>query len=240
MNVVDIVIIILLGFGFIIGFRQGFTQSLFSLVGFTIVIVLAFILKNPVSQFLMMNLPFFDFWGVIKGLSVLNIAFYEVIGFLIVAAILTIILRIILRMTTIFEKVLEMTIILGFPSKVLGGLVGIIRYYLIVFSALYILSLPNFAGAGLIIESKFNEPILKHTPILSIFASKTLNVIDEFADLRDKYENTNNSNQFNLETLDLFLKYDIVKPETVKKLIEKDKLHINGALELIEKYEEEK
>ena len=104
---------------------------------------------------------------------------------------------------------------------------------------LYILALPNFAGSDFVKSSEFQKPILENTPILSSFASKSLTVFDEFADLSEKYKNTDSSNEFNLEALDLFLKYDIVKTTTVQKLIDKGKLHIDGADKLIEKYEEE-
>ena len=34
--------------------------------------------------------------------------------------------------------------------------------------------------------------------------------VDEFVSLKDKYDNTDSASKFNYDTLDLFLKYDIV------------------------------
>ncbi len=236
---IDLLIVIFILFGGLIGFKQGFTRSLVSLVGYFVVVILAFILKNPVSEFLMSFMPFFDFWGLIKGVSVLNIAVYEMIAFLLVFSILIIVLKVLSLTTSIFEKILSFTIILGIPSKILGAVLGIIKNYIIVFIVLYVLALPNFSNLDIVKDSKFQKPILEKTPILNIFADKMMNVSLEFASLSDKYKNTNSSNEFNLETLDLFLKYDVVKPSTVRKLVDSDKLHIDGALDIIKKYEEE-
>ena len=58
MNVVDIIILIFLAFGAVLGFKRGFTKQLVSLVGIFAIIILSFLLKNPVSVFLYNNLPF--------------------------------------------------------------------------------------------------------------------------------------------------------------------------------------
>lgn len=239
MSTIDLVIIIFILFGGLIGFRQGFTRSLVSLVGYFVVVILAFILKNPVSEFLMSFMPFFDFWGLIKGVSVLNIAVYEIVAFLLVFSILMIALKVLSLTTSIFEKILSFTIILGIPSKILGAALGMLKNYIIVFIVLYVLALPNFSNLDIVKNSKLQKPILENTPILNIFADKMMGVSSEFVSLNEKYKNTDSSNEFNLETLDLFLKYDVVKPSTVRKLVDSDKLHIDGALDIIKKYEEE-
>lgn len=239
MGIIDLVIIIFILFGAVIGLKQGFTKSLVSLCGFIVVTVLAFILKNPISELMMTYMPFFDFWGLMKGLSVLNIAIYELFSFLFVLGILTAALKILSLTTSVFEKLLSMTIILGIPSKILGAVFGMIKSYIIVFIACYIMSLPIFSENEFIKNSTLKDPILENTPVLSVFAERTLNVMSEFSDLSEKYQSTESSNEFNLETLELFLKYDVVKPKTVQILIDRGKLHITGADELIKKYEEE-
>lgn len=238
MNIVDIVILIFILFGGLIGWKQGFTKSLVNCVGYILVIVIAFVLKNPISDFFIVYLPFFDFFGLIKGLTVLNIALYELIAFLLVFGILLIGLKFLMVATTVFETILKFTIILGIPSKILGAILGLVKNYVIAFMILYILSLPLVTGTGFLEKSKFTKPILESTPVLSIFADNSMKVASEFADLAQKYENSS-SNEFNLETLDLFLKYDVVKVSTVNKLIEKGKIKIDGSEELLNKYKEE-
>ena len=71
-----------------------------------------------------------------------------------------------------------------------------------------------------------------------MFADKTLKVTKEFTDLKENYQ-TDKSDEFNLETLDLFLKYDVVKPELIHKLIDNGKIKIKDANKILNKYEEE-
>ena len=239
MSIIDILIIIFILLGASIGFKQGFTKSLVSFVGIIIVTILAYLLKNPVSEFLMSIGPFFNFGGVIKGVTVLNIAVYEIIAFLLVFSILMIILKVLLVTTGIVETILKFTIILGIPSKILGAVVGALKNYVIVFFVLYLLSMPNFVDVGFVKDSNFREPILKNTPLLSMVADSSLKVLDEFKGLSDKYVDTDDSNEFNLETLDLFLKYKVVTVDTVKKLDESGKINIKGIESVIDKYEEE-
>ena len=239
MNIIDLLIIIFILIGTAVGFKRGFTSSLFNFVGVILVIIIAYFLKNPISEFLMNFCPFFSFGGIIKGVTVLNIAVYEIIAFILVFSLLMIGLKALLMATGILETLLKFTIVLGLPSKILGAIVGLIENYIIVFFVLYILSMPNFLDVGFIKDSTYREPILKNTPILSNVAESTLAVLDEFKGLSDKYTATENSNEFNLETLNLFLKYKVVTVDTVEKLDDSGKIKIEGIETVLNKYREE-
>lgn len=237
MNIVDILIIIFLAFGALIGFSRGFTKQVLSFIGLVAVLVLAFILKNPISVLLYENLPFFKFGGIFKGVTVLNILIYEVIAFFLILAILLTILKLLLFVSGIFERFLNMTIILGIPSKILGAILGVLEHFIITFILLYILSLPLFNISGLN-DSKLKKKILTQTPILSTQIDKSIKVIDEFVELKDKYEQSTDPNSFNLEALDLLLKHKVVTIKSVEKLIEKDKLQIKDVDSVLNKYRE--
>ena len=237
MNIVDICILLLLGMGAVLGFKRGFTKSLATSVGFILVIILAFVFKNPVSEFMYQNFPFFNFWGIFKGVTVLNILLYEVIAFLIVLSILTVILKVVIFATSIFEKILNFTIILGIPSKILGMIVGIIEYYVITFVVLFVISLPIF-HFDFIEGSNWRNPILNNTPILTNISKETIQVFNEFNGLTEKYKSSTNSKEFNKEALEVFLKYNVITPESVNKLVEKGKLDIEGVKIIIDKYRE--
>lgn len=236
MNIIDVVIILVLLMGAVIGFKKGLTGSLVNFLGFVFVIVFAYLLKNPVSALMYEYLPFFSFGGVIKGVTVLNIALYEFIAFLLVASVLTAILKLIIYATDIFERLLSFTIILGIPSKILGAIIGVLQHYITIFIVLYLLNLPFF-NIAIIKESRYNDMILSNTPVLSTMVGDTLDVIYEFADLKDKYEVIDDPNQFNLETLDLFLKHKVITVEATKDLIVAGKLKIDGVDSVISKYE---
>ena len=82
MNILDIGIIIFILFGAVLGLKRGFTKELVEAIGFIVVIVLAYFLKNPLSVLMYEFLPFFSF-GLLKNVEIFNILIYEVIAFLI-------------------------------------------------------------------------------------------------------------------------------------------------------------
>jgi len=238
MNVIDIGIIIIILFGAVLGFKRGFTKELVKALGFIAVIVVAYFLKNPLSTILYENLPFFKF-GLLKNMEILNILLYEAIAFIICIAVLSIVLKILLLATSFFEKILNATIILGIPSKIAGAIVGLIYNYIIVFLALYIISL-IFVDNSYVLNSKYREPILNNTPLLSSLVDESVKVINEFSDLKDKYNDKKVSeSDFNYQAVELFLKYNVIKPESLEKLIEEKKIDsFDNCLDLINKYKE--
>ncbi len=237
MSIVDILIVIFIVVGGFVGFKDGFTKSLVKFFGFSAVVLLSYLLKDTVSSIYMTTLPFFPFAGAIKGLTVLNIALYEFLAFISLFTIFMVILKIVSRTTGIFERFLSLTILFGIPSKILGSILGLIKNYIIAFFVIYYLSMPNFYDLSPLKNSKLKEPILKYTPVLSMSADNMMKVASEFGELEKKYENTDSINKFNLDTLDLFLKYKVTTPSNVKKLSDSGKIKIDGLDQLLERYE---
>lgn len=239
MNIVDFIIVLLIIAGVVLGFKRGFTRSLVSALGMIVIVILAFLLKNPISVLLYEHLPFFQFGGIIKGVTVLNIALYELLAFIIVLAILGIALKVLTLITSIFEKILSITIILGIPSKILGAVVGALEWFVIVFIGLYILNMPMI-NIKEVSESKLAPTILTKTPILSGVIDDTTKVIEEFTSIKDRYTDSNvNAEEFNKETLELFLKYEVVTVDSIEKLVSDGKLKINNIEEILIKYRNE-
>ena len=222
MNIIDIIIILLIISGLCLEF--------------TLALVIAFLLKNPLSKLMYEHLPFFKFGGIFKGVSALNIILYEFIAFLVVLGIVLIIFRILMMATAIFERILNTTVILSLPSKFLGMIIGGIHYFILSFILLFVLSLPIFKLDDKLSESKLREPILTKTPVLSSVVDKTINIIDEFNVLVKEYKEIDDANEFNLDTIDLFLKYNIVTVESIETLVEKDKLQIDRLESVLSKY----
>lgn len=239
MDVIDMIILIVLAFGALLGFKRGFTKELVSFVGFILVVIVSFALKDTVSVWFYQHLPFFKFGGVLKGVTALNILVYEVLAFLIVFSLLMILLKVALFATGILERIFDFTIILGFFSKILGALLGLVENFIVVFIVLYVLSLPFF-NFNILNNSKLGKDILQKTPFLSRMVEKSVNVFSEFAELKDKYESSGTAAEFNYETMDLFLKYKVISVENTEMLIKKDKLSIDRVDELLNKYREVK
>lgn len=237
MNIIDAIAILIILSCMAMGLKKGFTKELISFLGFFVIVIAAFLLKNPISKILYENLPFFTFGGLFKGITALNIILYEIIAFFIVIAILTIVFRVLLFASSIFEKLLNMTIILGIPSKILGMVVGLVEGFVWVFILFYIVSLPlfNFKEVN---DSKMMGPVLKNTPILSSFTKDFKVALEELSDLKEEYKNEGNKEKFNYDTLNILLKYKIVTTESIEKLNEKGKLKIENVNTLLNLYRE--
>ena len=223
MNIIDIIILVFLGFGALVGLKRGFTRQLISLVGIFVILILSFLFKNPISVLLYNNLPFFNFGGIFKDITVLNILVYEIIAFLILFFALTLIFKILVKLTSIFEKILNATIILGIPSKILGAILGIVQNIIYAFIILYILSLPMF-NFNILKESKVSNLILDKTPVLNKICDESIEVFNEIFELKKEYENTTDIKKFNQKALDNMIDKGVVTKENVKNLIDKGKI----------------
>ena len=233
LNIVDIIIILIILLGGVVGFKEGAIKKLATIIGLIAVVILSFMLKNNLSVLFYENLPFFNLWGLFKGIQVLNILFYELLAFTIIASLLTIVYRVLLGITGMLEKILKATIILSFPSKILGFFVGIIEYYIWVYLFLFILTLPVFNIKD-IYESRTATFIMEKTPILSEYTSKTLDIYDELYNIIDNRE-TKTNEQINEETMELMLKHEIITTDSARKLVKRNKVLVNDD-SFIDKY----
>ena len=225
MNVADIIILIALAFGALAGFKSGVIKKTADFLGTFIIIILAFYLKNDLSVLMYENLPFFSFGGFIKGVEAINILLYEIIAFLIVFAALMFILKIILMVTGLIEKILKATVILSIPSKLLGIVVGIIESYVYVFLALVVLTLPLFK-IPYVRESKIGNFMLNNTPILTGISEEMIDIYSNvYTIVEEKDKKTNE--ELNEEVLELLIEKQVISKDSAKNLVDKNKVHIN-------------
>jgi uncharacterized membrane protein required for colicin V production len=203
------------------GMRRGFIKEIVLLVGLIISIIISFKLRTPIATFMYKTLPFFSFNGDYSGVTVLNILLYETIAFLIIFSLIYLILRVLLKITGIIEKILKATIILGFFSKIGGAILGFIESYIVVFIVLFVLSQP-FINIKVVNDSIVVQRILDSTPVMSSSIKNTRQAITEVYELTEKYRT--DKKMFNSETIKLFIKYDIITKENVDILRKKGKI----------------
>lgn len=225
MNVVDVIIIALLILGGVAGFKAGVIKKLTDFIGMFVVIILAFYLKNYISVIMYENLPFFNFFGLINGIDALNILLYEVIAFLVIFIALLFVLKVVLMLTGLVEKILKATVILSIPSKLLGIVVGVIEMYVYLFLILVIVSLPIF-DSSFLKYSKMNNFILNNTPVLSGVSGEIIDIYGDVYNIIDNRKNKTNE-QLNEEILKVLIDKKVVTKESAKKLVDKNKIHIN-------------
>ena len=233
MNIIDAIIILILLMGAVIGFKQGAIKKTVSFVGTFAIIIIAFMFKNDLSVLFYENLPFFDFWGAFKGIQVLDIILYEIVAFWVVFSLLFIVLRMLIVITGFAELLLKATIFLAIPSKILGIFVGLIEYYVYVFIALFVISLPVFNLVDLN-ESKFAGTILNNTPLLSGLADDTVEVYTEVYNIIDNRGNKS-TEELNEEVLTFMLDKKAISYESAKSLIDQNKVFVKDK-EFIEAY----
>lgn len=228
MNIVDVIVILLIAMCGVIGMKKGFIKSLVSLVGIILVFVLAYYLKNPIAEWLSLNLPFFNFTGSFKGATILNVIIYQLIAFFIVFAILMALYSILVIVSKVIEWFLKITIILAIPSKIGGFIVGLFEGIVISLMIIMILSLPTL-NLGIVEDSAIRNYLYNASPIMGNITGNTNDAIEEIIDLRDKFEDSDDKEEFNLSCLDSLLKHKVITIGYTEKLINSDKLKIDKA-----------
>ena len=229
MTILDIAVLLFLVLGAIIGFKKGFIKTMVSLIGIILVVVISFYLKNPIANFMITYFPFFEFGGFFEGLAALNILLYETIAFLLVFVFLSCILGIIINITGIIEKLLNLTIVLGFFSKILGAIAGVLEMLVISYVALFALS--QFSATNKqVMESKVSTKILARTPILSNVVGGSYNTMVEIYSLHEKYAETEDKTAYNVEAISVMIKYGVVDSSVVQKAIENGKLKLDNVV----------
>jgi len=224
LNVVDAFIIILIILGGIVGFKNGAIKEGTKFIGLFAIIIISFLLKDRLMILLYENLPFFNFFGMLKGISVISILLYQLISFLIIFLALFFLLRVLLVITGLIEWLLKFTIFLSIPSKLIGIIVGIIEYYIYIFIILYVLNIP-LLNLNYVTESKIGNFILNNTPILSDMVDDTVEVYkDVWNIIKDKEGKTNK--EINTLVLATLLDNELITIESAKKLVLTNKITI--------------
>jgi len=152
--ILDIVIVVTLLIGFILGYKDGFIRKLIGLVGLAIAIYLAVILGAPVGRLIE---------------STFGIEFYlaEIIGGASVFLIIMIIISVLKRVIHPFDKVNNLL------NQILGGAVGVIQvlfFLSAVFIIIKIFDLPDGDTA---------KSSLIYSPVYNVIPT-TINYLHEY------------------------------------------------------------
>ena len=226
-GVVDIFIAIFILLGAVIGFKNGAIKEGTKFIGLLVIIIISFMLKDKLMVMMYMNLPFFEFLGFIKGVSAINILFYQLLSFVVVFLGLMFILKVLVVLTGLVELLLKMTVFLSLPSKIIGAVVGALEFYTYVFIALFVLNLPVL-NLNFVNDSRFGNDILNGTPILSDMVNDTVRV---YSDVWDIVKNSKDKDNKELNELVLVTLLDnkLITVDSAKKLVSDNKIIINDS-----------
>lgn len=166
---VDILILIVLIGGIIVGAKRGLIVQLIHMIGFIVALIVAFQYYKPLAEKFVLWIPF----PAITANSQLSIAvetldldqtFYRIIAFALIFFIVKFALQIVASMFD-FLKYLP---ILGPISSILGAILGFIEIYFLLFVFIYVLALLPVDFLQTAIGGSFlSNFILEHTPFLS-------------------------------------------------------------------------
>lgn len=225
-----ILILIILFYG-VYGFKRGVIKTGVSLVGTIAVLVISYVFKDYLANFLMTHLPFFNFGGIFNGISSINILMYEMISFIFIFVILYCILNILLSLSGLIEKLLKMTIILAIPSKIFGGILGLIEgiivAYLVSFVFIHIPLTEEY-----VMNSKTSIVLLERTPVIGEMALKTTLALQEINNELKDVKTEEQIDEANLKVLHTLIYYKLIDQNDAQKLIDSKKIVFKNSVEV--------
>ena len=234
-NIFSVVIVFLILLAGVLGAKRGILKELVIIIGTIIVFLLSFWLKDYVAAFFCKYLPFFNFRIPLGNLVSLNIIFYQLIAFLILVIIFRLAIQILIDVAGIFNKLINATIILALPNKLLGFAVGIIEGYILMFILLNVIAIP-MSGVDIFMDSGVRKFIVNDTPVLKDSLGGLNVAIEEVLSLDSKTDRNTND----LKVIDIMLKYNVVSTNFIDDVKETGKLDkITGLDSVIDKYREE-
>ena len=203
--IISIVILIFLSFGVLLGIKRGFTYQLIKMLGILVVLILSYLLKDIVASI------FIEYFDFIKIDTSISIIFYRMLSFILLCFIFRLILQLLLKVSKVFENILKATVILSIPSKILGGILGFVEYYIYIFIILLILNLP-FMPID-INESKIASSMINKTPLMSTKLDTSL-----FKDLKEVVDSNGSTEDY----LKVLLKHRLISKKEAMKILEKN------------------
>lgn len=233
MNIFDIAIILLILLSAVTGLKQGVLKSGINLIGTVLIYIIAFKMKNGIGLFLCKVCPFFKFDGYIT----LNILIYQLIAFVLIASVLFSIFALILKLTGIVQKLIDLTVILDIPSKIGGFIVGLLEGYVVMFIIILILSVP-LRNVEMFSKSKLVNKMLNDTPILSSTLDGVDDAISNVFNITSVVgEGEDKITKVNLDIMKTYLDCKVITKDDAIKIIDTGKLNsINGIKEFVNKY----
>lgn len=222
--IVDILIIVFLIGGIIVGYKKGFFENTVRLIGSIIALAGAYFLKNPLSVYFYTKLPFFKLPGALEGVSSINIICYELISFIIVWILISIVLAILAKIFKLERLTMTVVTKLRIPNKILGVVVGFVESYLFVYFGVMLCMF-----AANVFDFKMENRLANYvfeTPVLHETFGPTYSALTDITLLAQKYENINDKMAFNAEAVEILIKYDLVSEENIELLIEQGKIQL--------------
>ncbi len=231
MNIITVAIILIVLLYMVLGFKRGVIKTGVSLVGTIAILVVSYVLKDVIANFLMDKLPFFNFGGVFEGITSINILMYNMLSFIVVFVILYCVLNILLTLSGLIEKILKLTVILAIPSKILGALLGLIEGILVafLFSFVFLHLAPT---EKYVMDSKLAIILLERSPFIGRMTTSTTLALEDINNIVNSLKKDDDRSEANFKVLHQLIYWKVISVDEAQKLIDDKKLEFNNEVQL--------
>ncbi len=231
MNIITVAIILIVLLYMVLGFKRGVIKTGVSLVGTIAILVVSYVLKDVIANFLMDKLPFFNFGGIFEGITSINILMYNMLSFIVVFVILYCVLNILLTLSGLIEKILKLTVILAIPSKILGALLGLIEGILVafLFSFVFLHLAPT---EKYVMDSKLAIILLERSPFIGRMATSTTLALEDINNIVNSLKEDDDRSEANFKVLHQLIYWKVISVDEAQKLIDDKKLEFNNEVQL--------
>lgn len=165
----DLILLVLLLAGVLVGFKRGLILQFLHMVGFVVALIVAYTYYKPLAENFVLWVPYptvnesSRFAIAVEQLN-LDETFYQLLAFALIFFAVKFVLMLIASMFD-FIKYIP---VLGFLSRILGAILGFIEAYILLFLAVYVFALlPIDFIQELIGNSGIARALLEHTPYFS-------------------------------------------------------------------------
>ena len=231
MNIISAVIILIVLLYVVLGFKRGVIKTGVSLIGTIAILIISYVLKDVIANFLMEKLPFFNFGGIFDGITSINVLMYNMISFIVVFVILYCILNILITLSGLVEKILKITVILAIPSKILGALLGLIEGVLVAFLITFVL-LHLAPTEKYVMDSPLAIVLLERTPFIGRMTTSTTLALEDINKIVNSLKEDDNRSEANYEVLHKLIYWKVITVEEAQKLIDNKKIEFEKDIEL--------
>lgn len=167
--IVDIIIIVALLGGFLMGYKRGLIVQLFYLATIVIGYIVSSVFTSRLAYLFYEAFPIpsnltAGLENTLKGINI-PAGYYKVISFFLIIILVKIIIQVISSMLGIVRKLP----LIKTTDKILGSVFGFVEVYLIIFVIVYlttVLPLPELKNT-MFVDAKIPKLVFEQTPILS-------------------------------------------------------------------------
>lgn len=224
MGIIDILIIVVIVFGMYLGYRNALFKELSDFIILFIGSIVSGLISRLLFNGLYKFLPFFNFYGNVKGLKSINIIFWQLILYVLILFIIISIIKRIYVKTGIEEKIKDSMVESNIITRLLGLIVSPLLMVTLMFNIILVFLAPNF-NLEILNNSKGASMIMEKMPILSSQNNKTY-VNEKYIIKRINKSDNKDSNykKVNNDIINNMVSTDLISKDKINVLNKKNKL----------------